>query len=69
MDYKKFQIFYKIIANLFTQPFILASFTHLNPSNSPRSNYQTYRLHKIEITVTFFLLILKICLQKKFLYI
>ena len=73
MAYKRFAlyfkridlIFYEIIANLFTQPFVSASFTHLNPSNLLRSNYQTHRLTKIQITVTFFLLILKICLQKK----
>ena len=37
-----------------------ASLTHLCPFNSLRSNYQTNRLHKIQITVTF-----KTCLQKK----
>ena len=42
-----------------------ASLTHLYPSNSLWSNYQTHNLHKIQITVTFFLLILKTCLQKK----
>ena len=42
-----------------------ASLTHLCPSNSLRSNYQTYRLHKIQITITCFLLILKTCLKKK----
>ena len=30
-----------------------ASLTHLSPSNSLRSNYQTHRLHKIQNTVTF----------------
>ena len=36
-----------------------ASLTHLCPSNSLLSNYKT---HKIQITVTVFLLILKACL-------
>jgi hypothetical protein len=31
-----------------------ASLTHLCPSNSLGSNYQTHPLHKIQITVTFF---------------
>ena len=42
-----------------------AFLTHLCPSNSLWSNYKTHRLHKIQITVTFFLLILETCLQKK----
>ena len=42
-----------------------ASLTHIRPSNSLRSNYQTNRLHKIQISVTFFILISKKCLQKK----
>ena len=70
MAYKKFllhfkridKIFYEIISNLFTQPFF---YSCLNPSNSLRSNYQTDRLHRVQITVTFFLLILKTCLLKK----
>ena len=41
----------------------LASLTHLY-SNSLRSNYPTHRLHKTQITVTFFLLILKTYLQE-----
>ena len=66
MAYKKFALYFKsidkivneIIANLFTHSFLSASFTYIDPSNSLRSNYQ------IQITVTFFLLILKTCLQK-----
>ena len=54
-----------IYINLFTQPFVSASLTHLNPSNSLWSNYQTHRSHIIKITVTFFLLILKTCLRNK----
>ena len=42
-----------------------ASLTHLCPSNSQWSNYQGHYLHKIQITVTFFLLILNTSLQKK----
>ena len=59
------QIVYEIITNIFTQSFMLASLTHLCPSNSLRSNYQTHRLHKIQITVTFFLLILKLVCKKR----
>ena len=44
---------------------MLASLTQLCPSNSLPSNYQMHRLHKIQITVTFFLTVLEICLQKK----
>ena len=51
MAYKKFafyfkgidNIVYEIIANIFTNSFLSASFTHLNPSNSLRSNDQTHR--------------------------
>ena len=73
MAYKKFalyfksidQIVYEIIANLFTHSFLSVSFTHLNPSNSLRSNYQTHRLHQNSNHCNFFVLILKTCLQKK----
>ena len=73
MAYKNFalyfkrndQIVYEIITNTFTQSFMSASLTHLCPSNSLWSNYQTHRLHKIQIIVTIFLLIFKIFLQKK----
>ena len=72
MAYKRFalyfkridQIVYEIIANLFTHSFLSASFTRLNPSNSLRSKYQRHCLQKIQIKVTFFLLILKTYLQK-----
>ena len=40
------QIVYEIIANLFTHSFLSVSFTHLNPSNSLRSKYQTHRLNQ-----------------------
>ena len=40
------QIVYEIIANLFTHSFLSAYFTHLNPSNYLRSNYQTHRSHQ-----------------------
>ena len=53
MAYKKFALYFKrfdqkvyeIIANLFTHLFLSVSFTHLNPSNSLPSKYQTHRLH------------------------
>ena len=71
MAYKKFafyfksidQIVYEIIANLFTHSFLSVCFTHLNPSNSLRSNYQTAPLTPKFKSLTFFLLTLKTCLQ------
>ena len=42
-----------------------ASLTQLCPSNSLWSSYQTHRVHKIQITVTFLLLILKNMFAKK----
>ena len=52
MAYKKFV--YEIITNLFTQSFMLSpSLTHLCPSNSLRSSYQTHRFNKIQITKLF----------------
>ena len=47
-------VVYEIIRNIFTQSFMSVSLTPLRPSNSLHSNYQTHRLHKIQITVTFF---------------
>ena len=46
-----------------------ASLTQPCPSNSLRSNYQTHRLIKIQITVTFFLLIKKNFAKKRIFYI
>ena len=48
------QIVYEIIANLFTHSFLSVSFTHLNPSNSLTSNYQTHRLHQNSDHCSFF---------------
>ena len=71
MAYKKFelyfkwidQIVYEIIANLFTHSFLSGSFTHLNPLILFRQIIKHTAYTKIQITVTFFLLILKTCLQ------
>ena len=62
MVYKKFalyfkridQIVYEIIANLFTHSFLSVSFTHLNPSNSLPTKYQTHRLHQNSNHCNFF---------------
>ena len=62
MAYKLDQIIYEINTSIFTHSFKTASFTHLCPSNSLLSNYQTHRKHKIQTAVTFILLILKTCL-------
>ena len=42
-----------------------ASLTHLCLSNSLLSNYQTHRLHRIQITVTFFSINFKNMFAKK----
>ena len=42
-----------------------ASLTHLRPFNSLRSYYQKHHLHKIQITVIFFLLIKNILAKKE----
>ena len=59
------QIFYEIIANLFTHSFLSASFTHLNPSNSLRSKYQTQRLHQNSNHCNFFPINFKNIFEKK----
>ena len=55
---------YEIITNIFAQSFMSASLTHVCPSNSLRSNYQTHRLHKIQIT-NFFPISFKNMFSKK----
>ena len=73
MAYKKFalyfksidQIVYEIISNLFTHSFFSVSFTHLNPSNSLRSNYQTHRLHQNSNHCNFFPINFKNMFAKK----
>ena len=74
MAYKKFllyfksidQIVYEIIANLFTHSFLSVSFTHLNLSNSIRSNYQTHRLQQNSNHCNFF--VKHVCKKKNCLY-
>ena len=57
MSYKNFAIYFKlidqIVTNIFTQSFMPASLTNFCHSNSLQSNYQTRRLHKIQITAFF----------------
>ena len=60
------QIVYEIIANLFTHSFLSASSsTHLNPSNSLWSNYQTHRLNQNSNHCNFFPINFKNMFAKK----
>ena len=59
------KIVYEIIANLFTHSFLSVSFTHLNPSNSLRSNYQTHRLQQNSNHCNFFPINFKNMFAKK----
>ena len=79
MAHKKFTLYFKsidqivceIIENLFTHSFLSVSFTHLNPSNSLRSNYQTHHLHQNSNHCNFFPINLNNMFEKKknYLYI
>ena len=59
------QIVYEIFANLFTHSFLSAYFTHLNPSNYLRSNYQTHRSHQNSNHCNFFPIKFKNIFAKK----
>ena len=73
MAYKKFALYFKwidkivyeIIANLFTHLFLSALLLILIPLILSGQIIKRTAYTKIQITVTFFLLILKTCLQKK----